>query len=65
MAGERVHGTAAHQERLAIVARALGMSVNELVFRSSVDLSGLDDERFFGIARGVVTRNHELYKRLA
>ena len=65
MTTSREQLTAAQQERLAIVARALGMSVDELLSGSGVDLTGLDDERFLEIARGVVTRNHELYKRLA
>ena len=65
MANNREQLRTAQQEHLAIVARALGMSVDELVAGSGLALTGLDDGRFIEIARGVVTRNHELYKRLA
>lgn len=56
---------AAHAERLRAEAKRLGLSPEDLARAALSDLLSIPDADFQEAARRVLTKNHELYKRLA
>ena len=55
----------AHADKLRAEAERLGLSVEELARAALTDLLSTPDLEFQAVARRVVTKNRELYKRLA
>jgi hypothetical protein len=55
----------AQAEKLRAEAERLGLSVEELARAALSDLLAAPDPEFQSVARRIVTKNRELYKRLA
>jgi plasmid stability protein len=55
----------AQADKLRAEAERLGLSVEELARAALTDLLSTPDPEFQAVARRVVTKNRELYKRLA
>jgi predicted transcriptional regulator len=53
------------RERLEVLARRCGLSIEDLVRASLEELLARPDERFDSVAEEVLRKNAELYRRLA